>query len=101
MAILLLPPYLVSKMAVGVQQVQVQAGQPRQATTSIRDRDSEPVCAVVGASMRFPGSSGLAGFWASASSHSDVQSEVPYSRWNVDASYAPEARPGKMVTTTR
>ena len=58
-------------------------------------------CAIVGMALKFPGQPGTAGFWATAVSRSDVQIEVPHSRWNVDEAYSPDIRPGRLLPSTR
>jgi acyl transferase domain-containing protein/acyl carrier protein len=60
---------------------------------------SEPI-AVVGLGLRFPGGAVDAdSYWGILESGSDVVSEIPADRWDIDAFYAEEHRtPGKMST---
>ena len=59
------------------------------------------LCAVAGISLLFPGQPGFDGFWSVASGNGDVQSEVPFSRWDIDTAFSPDVRPGKMLASTR
>lgn len=58
-------------------------------------------CTVVGMSLRYPGKAGMHGFWQAAVGSTDVQQQVPLSRWNNDAVYSPDIRPGKLTVSTR
>lgn len=61
-------------------------------------RSSEPI-AIVGIGCRFPGAGNPDEFWKLLSGGVDAISEVPKSRWDVDAFYDPEpATPEKMNT---
>lgn len=62
---------------------------------------SEEFCSIVGMSLRYPGKAGREGFWAAATSLTDIQQGVPHSRWNNDTAYSPNIRPGKLTTSTR
>nr|AJY78092.1 polyketide synthase [Myxococcus virescens] len=58
----------------------------------------EPI-AIVGMSCRFPGASSPSAFWQMLRNGTDGISEVPASRWPVDAFYDPDPdRPGKMAS---
>lgn len=59
------------------------------------------LCSVIGIAAKYPGHKGLTGFWQTASGDQDIQSVVPFSRWDIDVHYAPETRPGKMLSSTR
>ncbi|EKE80856.1 type I polyketide synthase [Idiomarina xiamenensis] len=60
--------------------------------------DEEPI-AIIGMSCRFPGANDPEEFWQLLVSGSDAISEVPASRWDVDAYYSSVAgAPGKMNT---
>ena len=56
---------------------------------------------VVGANSCYPTAAGLDGFWGVLTGSRDVQSVVPYSRWDMDAHYAPDTKPGRMTASTR
>lgn len=56
---------------------------------------------IIGMSLRYPGEKGPNGFWFAALSSNDVQQQVPFTRWNNDAKYSPDSRPGKLTTATR
>ena len=58
-------------------------------------------CSIVGMALRYPGKSGRQAFWEAAISNTDVQQQVPYSRWSNDAKYSPDLKAGKMTTSTR
>src|SRR5579884_1130259 len=59
---------------------------------------NEPV-AIVGMSCRFPGAADLTTFWDVLCSGRDTITEVPPSRFDVEALYDPRpAMPGKMIT---
>lgn len=59
------------------------------------------VTAVVGVSVRFPGSSTLEGFWMSAIHQADLQQTVPYDRWNIEEVYHPSIPPRGMTLYVR
>src|ERR1039457_2774717 len=60
-----------------------------------RDRDA-PV-AIVGMGCRYPGASDIGEFWDMLVNGRDGITEVPRSRWNVEAVYHPDpSAPGKM-----
>jgi len=55
--------------------------------------------AVIGMSCRFPaGANSLDTFWEKLLSGTDLVTEIPKMRWDVDAYYSPEAAPDKMYT---
>lgn len=59
--------------------------------------------ALVGLSCRYPAgdgfsSSGAASFWEGASQEADLQTRVPFSRWDLDRLYAPDPSGGKMYS---
>ena len=57
---------------------------------------------VVGAGSCYPTApAGLESFWGALTGSRDVQSLVPYSRWDVDAVYAPDPGPGRMTIYAR
>ena len=57
---------------------------------------------VVGAGSCYPTpTSGLESFWEALTSSRDIQSLVPYSRWDMDAVYAPDPGPGRMTIYAR
>ncbi|HWI18784.1 MAG TPA: beta-ketoacyl synthase N-terminal-like domain-containing protein, partial [Vicinamibacterales bacterium] len=59
---------------------------------------SEPI-AIVGMGCRVPGADGPDAFWELLAEGRDAISEVPRSRWNVDALYDPKpGAPGKVYT---
>ncbi|HWM71945.1 MAG TPA: aminotransferase class III-fold pyridoxal phosphate-dependent enzyme [Steroidobacteraceae bacterium] len=59
----------------------------------------EETVGVVGLSCRFPGAPDPRSFWVLLERGIDAITEVPASRWNVNAFYDPEpGRPGRMVT---
>jgi hypothetical protein len=64
-------------------------------------RPSSQLCSVVGMALNYAGHPGTLGFWDTACGPGDVQGEVPYARWNIDAAYSPDICPGKMVASTR
>ena len=58
----------------------------------------EPI-AVIGIGCRFPAASGIGQFWQLLKNGVDAISEVPKTRWNIDALYDPDhTRAGKMNT---
>lgn len=58
----------------------------------------EPI-AIIGMGCRFPGASGLAGYWQLLRDGVDAITEVPAERWDVDAFYDPDrSAPGKMYS---
>jgi acyl transferase domain-containing protein/surfactin synthase thioesterase subunit len=62
-----------------------------------RQASPEPI-AVIGSSCRVPGASNPDEFWRLLCAGVDAVGEIPSSRWDVDAFYAPEPAPGKMYT---
>ncbi|HEY0603182.1 MAG TPA: beta-ketoacyl synthase N-terminal-like domain-containing protein [Herpetosiphonaceae bacterium] len=54
--------------------------------------------AIVGLGCRLPGADSPAAFWELLLSGGDAITEVPAQRWDADAFYAAESRPGKMNT---
>ena len=59
---------------------------------------TEPI-AIIGMGCRFPGAKNPESFWQLLENGVDGISEVPSSRWNIDAFYDPDpATPGKMNT---
>jgi myxalamid-type polyketide synthase MxaE and MxaD len=60
--------------------------------------EGEPI-AIVGMGCRYPGADGLDAFWDLLRHGRDAVTEVPASRWDVDAFYDPDpAAPGKMAS---
>jgi acyl transferase domain-containing protein/acyl-CoA synthetase (AMP-forming)/AMP-acid ligase II/acyl carrier protein len=71
-----------------------------QATSSAevsRGVRGEPI-AIVGMSCRFPGAGNPDEFWKLVLDGRDVITQVPGDRWDIDAYYDPELRPGMMNT---
>ncbi len=62
-------------------------------------RENEPI-AIIGMACRFPGhANGPRQYWQLLSEARDAITEIPRSRWNVDALYSPDPQaPGKMYT---
>lgn len=62
-------------------------------------RENEPI-AIIGMACRFPGhANGPRQYWQMLSEARDAITEIPRSRWNVDALYSPDPQaPGKMYT---
>jgi myxalamid-type polyketide synthase MxaE and MxaD len=60
--------------------------------------EEEPI-AIVGMGCRYPGADGLDAFWDLLRHGRDAVTEVPKSRWDLDAVYDPDpAAPGKMAS---
>ncbi len=67
--------------------------------SSKTNRETSESIAIVGIGCRFPGAGDPNGFWDLLSGGGDAISEVPKTRWDVDAFYDPEpATPEKMNT---
>ena len=65
-----------------------------------RERDA-PV-AIVGMGCRYPGAQDIGEFWDMLTNGRDAITEVPGSRWDVEAVYDPDpAAPGKMSSRLR
>ena len=62
------------------------------------DRVADEPIAIVGMGCRFPGAEGPRAFWRLLRGGVDAVEEVPGDRWDVDAFYDPEPKPGRMTT---
>ena len=67
----------------------------------IRKDNVVDLCSIVGIAMKYPGQPGLEGFWRTAVGAGDVQSVVPYARWEIDLNYSPDTKPGRLLSSTR
>ena len=66
-------------------------------STTVEVAPQEPI-AIIGMSCRVPGAESSEAFWELLANGVDVISEVPPSRWDIDAYYDPTPQPGKMYT---
>ncbi|HEV2620312.1 MAG TPA: beta-ketoacyl synthase N-terminal-like domain-containing protein, partial [Acidobacteriaceae bacterium] len=72
---------------------------PRSPSPTARALPLQEPIAIVGMSCRFPGAQNLSEFWELLTSCKDAISEVPPTRWDLDAVYDPViGTPGKMNT---
>ncbi|MEV6605486.1 beta-ketoacyl synthase N-terminal-like domain-containing protein [Kutzneria sp. NPDC051319] len=68
--------------------------------TSTHRQDRDPI-AVVGMACRLPGASGIADFWQVLDSGLDTTSEVPATRFDIDALHDPVPRTAGRIVTRR
>ncbi len=77
----------------------LQAGQP---TSLALQHPTNSAAFVIGASSCYPTAPvGMGSFWGALTHGRDVQSVVPYNRWDMDAVYAPDTGPGGMTIYAR
>ena len=73
-----------------------------QPTNLTQQQPTHPTAYIVGASSCYPTAEvGLQAFWGALTATRDVQSLVPYSRWDANAMYAPDPEPGRMTIYAR
>ena len=73
-------------------QVVTEINQPSQ--TTHKTISNEPI-AVIGMACHFPDANNIGEYWNNLKEGKDSLKEIPPSRWNIDAFYAPEKTPGK------
>lgn len=75
---------------------------PVHTVAAVTDESLAVSVRMVGMACMYPtGVRGPEGFWQRMRSETDVQSTVPFSRWDIDAIYVPQLVLGSMLMTTR
>src|SRR5512138_860261 len=74
------------------------AAQLQAKVEALEQQATQPI-AIIGLSCRFPGAASPEAFWGLLRDGRDAISEVPPTRWDIDAYYDPDPdAPGKMYT---